>query len=553
MPDTSAIIELLAQWEEQYRRGDEPSVQTLCHKHPELVDELTSRIERRRRFLDRIDGTIPLPAISSAPPPLPTIPGYVLHEILGSGGTGMVYKAKQIDLNRIVAVKMIGNGSGSSHDQWGRFRSEAETVAQMQHPNIVQIHEVGSVDGRPFLALEYVDDGTLAQALKGQPLAARKAADLIHKLACAIQHAHDRGIVHRDIKPSNILMTRDGTPKMSDFGLAKRIDVEQHHTQTGTIVGTPCYMAPEQADGRGSDIGPAADVYALGVVLYQLLTGRVPFIGESILDTLEQVRSQEPIPPSQLVPKLPRDIEVICLKCLEKNITDRYASASMLATDLERFLQGESILAQPPTMLQLLAKEILRSSHEFQHFREWSNYFLMTAPVPPLLLLLLTLSLREHHYFSYIALATTFIIFGISQVILLNLTRKGFQSFPARLKRHAQNVLNANLAAEIISVIAIWWNSDPNDPSQLLLAYPMWTLLIGIVFYSFAAEIGFFYIIGSVAFLLSIPAFLFPTWAPCIVSLAFLCNIGGQGLFYRWLANKLDTPNRTNPPNVQNA
>lgn len=542
MPDTSAIIELLAAWEDGYRRGDEPTIDELCHNYPELTDEVQTRIARRRRFLDRIDGTIPLPNIATTPPPLPTIPGYVLHEVLGSGGTGMVYKAKQINLNRIVALKLIGHGPDGSHGQWTRFRSEAETVAQMQHPNIVQIHEVGSVDGRPFLALEYVNDGTLAQALQGQPLASRKAADLIYKLARAIQHAHDRGIVHRDIKPSNILMTSDGTPKISDFGLAKRIDIEQHHTQTGTIVGTPCYMAPEQADGRASEIGPAADVYALGVVLYQLLTGRVPFVGESMLDTLEQVRSHEPIPPSQLVPKLPRDIEIICLKCLEKNDKDRYSSASMLADDLDRFIRGETIMAQPPTMLQLFAKELLRSNHEFQHFREWSNYFLMTAPVPPLLLLLLTLSFNDHRYFSYIALGTTFVIFGISQFVLLNLTRKGFQSFPARLKRHTQNVLNANLAAEIISVLAIWWNSDPNQPSQLLLAYPMWTLLISIVFYSFAAEIGFFYVIGTVALLLSIPAFLFPTWAPCIVSLAFLCNIGGQGLFYRWLANQLETP-----------
>jgi serine/threonine protein kinase len=218
-------------------------------------------------------------------------------------------------------------------------------VARLRHANVVQIHEVGEHDGCPFLALEYLDGGSLADKLQGTPLPAREAARLVETLAQAVHAAHEKGVVHRDLKPANVLLTADGTPKVTDFGLAKRLDGVSLHTQSGAVLGTPAYMAPEQAEGK--TVGPAADVHALGAILYELLTGRPPFVAENALDTLLRVRLEEPVPPSVLQPKTPRDLATICLKCLRKVPVQRYASALDLADDLARFLKGEPIRARP--------------------------------------------------------------------------------------------------------------------------------------------------------------------------------------------------------------
>ncbi len=280
-------------------------------------------------------------------PSWPKIPGYLILAELGHGAMGVVYKAKHLQLKRFVAIKMVLSGAQASADELVRFRAEAEAVARLQHPNIVQIHEIGDHEGRPFFSLEFVEGGTLGRKLKGDPQPPRLAAELIETLARAMQAAHERGIVHRDLKPGNVLMTKDGVPKVADFGLAKQLDDDQVQTRTGVIMGTPAYMAPEQASGRTRDIGPSSDVYALGVILYEMLTGRPPFKGETTWDTLEQVRTQEPVPPRRLQPKVPRDLETICLKCLAKPSADRYASAKALADDVRRFLDGEPIVARP--------------------------------------------------------------------------------------------------------------------------------------------------------------------------------------------------------------
>jgi len=275
-----------------------------------------------------------------------TFAGYDVLSVLGRGGMGVVYKARQRGLNRLVALKMISSGVHADVDELARFRSEAEAVAHLQHPNIVQIYEVGEEDGRPFFSLEFVDGVSLAKKIQDAPLPPREAARLAQVLALAMAYAHGRGIIHRDLKPANVLLTADGTPKIGDFGLAKRLeDVSQ--TRTGTVLGTPSYMAPEQTEGNSDAVGPLADVYALGAMLYDLLTGRAPFRGTTVLDTLEQVRVREPVPPVQLQPGVPRDLETICLKCLQKDPGRRYASATALAEDLGRFLRGEPILARP--------------------------------------------------------------------------------------------------------------------------------------------------------------------------------------------------------------
>jgi serine/threonine protein kinase len=278
---------------------------------------------------------------------LPEVPGYEILGILGRGGMGVVYKARQVGLNRLVALKTILAGSRAAAGDRARFRIEAEAVARLHHPNIVQIHEIGEVDGHPFFCLEYVEGGTLAAQVSGRPQPPRHAAELVRTLADAVQAAHQGNVIHRDLKPANVLVTADGQLKITDFGLAKQLDTDSGHTQSGSILGTPSYMAPEQAAGRVRDVGVAADVYALGAILYEALTGGPPFRGESVLDTLEQVRKQEPVPPRRFLPSVPRDLETICLKCLHKEPGRRYASAAALAGDLNRFLAGEPILARP--------------------------------------------------------------------------------------------------------------------------------------------------------------------------------------------------------------
>jgi WD40 repeat protein len=289
------------------------------------------------------------------------IGGYEVLGELGRGGMGVVYRARDPRLKRLVALKMIRADGHADPGQRRRFQTEAESAARLRHPNIVQVYEVGEAGGRPYLALEYVDGGSLAQRLAGTPLPVEEAAPLVETLARAVHAAHQAGVVHRDLKPANVLLAcSDGggrpggageepryEPKIADFGLAKQLDADTGHTRTGAVVGTPSYMAPEQAWGTAAEVGPPADVYALGAILYECLTGRPPFKGTTALDTLEQVRSRDPVPPSSLRPQLPRDLETVCLKCLHKEPAKRYGSALDLADDLRRFRTGEPIRARP--------------------------------------------------------------------------------------------------------------------------------------------------------------------------------------------------------------
>jgi WD40 repeat protein len=300
-------------------------------------------------------------------PALPTIAGYEVLGVLGRGGMGVVYKARQPGLNRLVALKMIRAGGHADERELARFRAEAVAVARLRHPNIVQVYEVGEHDGLPFFSLEYVEGGPLSKRLDGTPLPPRQAAELAEALARAMHYAHTEHIVHRDLKPANVLLQiadcrlqteeqsvqsaicnlQSAIPKITDFGIAKRLDQEKGQTRTGAVMGTPSYMPPEQAAGRTKEVGPLSDVYALGAILYEMLTGRPPFKGETLMDTVRQVTSDEPVPPTRLNSKVPRDLQVICLKCLEKDPRRRYASAGELADDLRRWLGGEPIRARP--------------------------------------------------------------------------------------------------------------------------------------------------------------------------------------------------------------
>jgi hypothetical protein len=296
----------------------------------------------------------------------PAISGYEIVGVLGRGGMGRVYKARQLSLNRLVALKVILSGERAEPEEVARFREEAEAIGRLQHPNIVQIFEVGERDGRPFFSLELVEGGSLAQHLHGVPLPARRAAQLVETLARAIHAAHQQGVVHRDLKPANVLLappafvtgSRGGmegwVPKITDFGLAKKLDSSAGLTLSGAVVGTPRYMAPEQAAGKNREIGPAVDIYALGVILYELLTGRTPFTGP-VMEVLDRVRHTAPPPPRSLEPEIPASLETICLKCLEKEPAKRYTSAAALAADLSRFVENKPILARPVGPLGRLA------------------------------------------------------------------------------------------------------------------------------------------------------------------------------------------------------
>jgi WD40 repeat protein len=373
------VNEIIAAYLAAVEAGQEPRPADWLRRHPDLAPDLASFFNAKAQF-EQYAGPFrspvapaPLSSVSTATLPVAAditqvdgafpeaqrrIGDYELLEELGRGGMGIVYKARQTKLNRVVALKMILAGSFAGDAELARFRAEAEAVARLQHPHIVQIYEIGEHEGKPFFSLEFCADGSLDQRLQGKPIAPREAAHLVELLARAIHAAHLQQIVHRDLKPANILLRRkseevapefrisDFEIRISDFGLAKKLD-GAGNTQSGAIMGTPSYMAPEQAAGCTKDIGPATDIYALGAILYECLTGRPPFVAASPVETVLQVLHDEVVPPSHLQSQTPRDLETICLKCLQREPGKRYESAEILAEDLRRFQAGETIQARP--------------------------------------------------------------------------------------------------------------------------------------------------------------------------------------------------------------
>ena len=308
--------------------------------------EPASPAETESLHVDKNDG-VNGPATKRSQGSGQSVPGYEIQRELGRGGMGVVYLAKQTSLNRLVALKvMLLPGNYANAEQTARFQSEAEAAARLQHANIVEIHEIGERAGILYFSMDFVDGGSLAQSIKTRAWAPGDCARIVATLAEAMHYAHQQGVIHRDLKPANVLLTRDGVPKITDFGLAKQCDDERDQTLSGTILGTPSYMAPEQATGMVHEIGPATDVHALGAILYELLTGKPPFQAGTSLVTLRQVIEEEPVRPTKVQRSIPRDLEIICLKCLEKSPTRRYSSARELADDLKRFLDGQPIQAQ---------------------------------------------------------------------------------------------------------------------------------------------------------------------------------------------------------------
>jgi serine/threonine-protein kinase len=371
MTDEARLRELLSLYDQRRRHGEDPAATELCAESPHLAPALAEWIAALRgmeALAGQLNETADAPAGPAAethsvsPPsgqPFPALPGYEILGELGHGGMGVVYKARDLALKRLVAIKMALPGHGGA-DRLGRFRAEAEAVARLEHPHIVRVLTSGEHQGQPYFVLEYVAGGSLDTRLRGRPQPPGNAARLVLLLARAVAAAHHAGVIHRDLKPANVLLappadepalnTAYGLPKIADFGLARFLGEPAGVTLSGEVLGTPSYMAPEQAAGKVAEVGPAADVWALGVILYELLTGCLPFRGESVLQTLEQVRTRPVEPPSRVRADTPCDLETICLRCLAKDPRERYLTAAALAEELARFLDGRVLAPAPLTV-----------------------------------------------------------------------------------------------------------------------------------------------------------------------------------------------------------
>jgi len=455
------------------------------------------------------------------------VPGYELLEELGRGGMGVVFKARQKSLNRIVALKMVLTGRGGP-TVMQRFRAEAEAVGQLQHVNIVQVYEIDEHDGQPFYTLEYCPSGNLSKKLDGKPLPAHEAAALVQNLTRAMTAVHQAGIVHRDLKPQNVLMTADGTPKVTDFGIAKTSSGEGSHTQTGAIMGTPSYMAPEQADGRTKEVGPAADVWALGAILYECLTGRPPFLAATPVETMRQVLEQEPLPPRILNRSIDADLEKIVLKCLEKESTLRYQSAADLGEDLRRYRDGEPIIARSVNILERLQREIGRSQHDAKLGR-WGNGLMLLGLLIFLVhtttSVLLAIDVPEKVAF-WIPRCSFFVLFGV----WLWKFRFGTSFFPTN---PLQRLLFAIWLGYLIAFSSIYWVTSSQGQGHLQM-YGAGMALSGLAWFAMGGSIwGGCYVIG----LLYCIAAPFMThldgspWAPAVFGVSWgltLLVVGGR-------------------------
>jgi outer membrane protein assembly factor BamB len=392
---------ILADYLEAVEAGRPPDRQELLRRHPEFAAELAAYFADRDRFRQAA-GQLGVPSPEAptlagerpAPPaPLGTVRyfgDYELLEEIARGGMGVVYKARQVSLNRVVAVKMILAGQLAGESDVRRFRAEAQTAAGLQHPHIVAIHEVGEHQGQHYFSMDFVEGQSLADRIAGGPLPPMQAARYVETVARAIQYAHEHGVLHRDLKPANILLDREDRPRVTDFGLARQITTDKGVTASGAVLGTPSYLPPEQASGQRDRIGPASDVYSLGAVLYELVTGRPPFRAATPLDTLLQVLEAEPAPPRLLNPAVGRDLETIILKCLAKEPAKRYARAIELADDLKAFQEGRPIKARRPSLPERLGLWLKRQSRAFQ-------VSAATAAVAAVLLLTVLLILDVGH------------------------------------------------------------------------------------------------------------------------------------------------------------
>jgi serine/threonine-protein kinase len=421
---------------------------------------------------------------------------------------GVVYRARQKSLDRIVALKMILRGDHASSADIARFRAEAESAAQLHHPHIVNVYEVGDIDGRPYFSMKLVEGTTLAKRLADGPLPSRQAAEMLAPVCRAIADAHRRGVLHRDLKPSNILIDAEGRTYVTDFGLAKRITHESSPTETdatrdasltmtGAILGTPGYMAPEQAAGRRAEITAATDIYALGAILYAMLTGRPPFQAASAVDTVLMVREQDPLPPRMLNPKADHDLEMICLKCLQKPADLRYVTADALADDLEAFLKSEPISARSTQLTQIISLAF-RETHHAAVLENWGLLWMWHS----LIVLLICLTTNWMHYLgiqSRWPYATMWSVGSIAWAFIFWELRR--RSGPITfVERQIAHVWAGSVGSSIFLYGLEWIMNLP-----VLTLSPVLALIAGNVFFAKAGILsGKFYVQGVALYVTSV-------------------------------------------------
>ncbi len=544
------LADLLTELSERRRRGESADVEQLARAHPDLAQELRQLwaavqvaqafgsprppqpTDRRPSPSPRTQpglslGELPTTEIRSDPVAAPangSLPrrfgDYELLEQIGRGGMGVVYKARQISLDRFVAIKMLRHGGESSDADLQRFRNEAEAAARLDHPNIVPVYEVGEAEGQLYFTMKHVEGTTLAALLDEHPLAARDAAQMMATIARAIHFAHQNNILHRDLKPSNILLqgnsgSRSGEanpgenlawyPMVADFGLAKRVEGGESLTATGAIVGTPSYMPPEQASGSRGTPSPASDVYSLGAILYELLTGRPPFRAASTVDTLLLVLDQEPVEPRRLNPQVDRALELICLKCLQKQPDLRYPSTAALAEDLEKFLAGERPSVWSGTLLDVIGN-LLRETHHAPVLENWGMLWMWHS-----LKIFLLCALTNWMYWQGVRSHLSYLLLwsvGLSAwaFIFWTLRRRGGPVL--FIERQIAHVWAAGVSASIMMFVVEWLLAPR---VEVLALSPILALLAGMVFTVKAGMLsGAFYLAAGAMYLTAIPMALFP-------------------------------------------
>ncbi|MCS7045116.1 MAG: serine/threonine protein kinase [Gemmataceae bacterium] len=476
------------------------------------------------------------------------------YEILGEiarGGMGVVYRAKQISLNRVVALKMILAGRLATADDVARFRAEAEAAGKLQHPNVVSIFEVGTHDGQHYFSMEYIDGESLAQRLARGPLAGHTAAKLLRTIARAVDYAHKQGILHRDLKPSNILFDAADEPHITDFGLAKRLGDKSGHTRSGAVMGTPSYMAPEQAQGKTRDVTPAADVYSLGAILYECLTGRPPFRAETPLETIHQVIENEPAPPTLLNAAIDRDLETICLKCLHKDPQARYASAEELAADLDRYLDGLPISARSLNVLDFVSRMLSRTRDDAS-FHTWSGMLFIMAAVIAVEHVLVFVLIKAEAPRPWI-IAARFIQLAILLVLFLWHRGKRQLLPTTAAERELWTIWIGYFLAYLVAIFATRMLVSELDilepgrraPRELreTLPYPFISLAAGLAFFTMGTNYwGRCYLIGAAFFLMAALMPFHLEWAPLEFGLLWSAALIALGKHLRQLGTHASRP-----------
>ncbi len=517
------LAQLLADLTEQLRQGHSPDLEAVAHQHPDLAAELrelwaavllTDGLARRGPDPQSTVDYAPAAAPVECPPSSSTLPrrfgDYELLEEIGRGAMGVVYKARQHSLERTVAIKMLIRGELASGTDLARFRAEAEAAARLEHAHVVPVYEVGESAGQAYFSMKYIEGTTLARLVAAGPLPPRDAAHILATISRAIDHAHRQGILHRDLKPSNVLIDRTGQPHVSDFGLAKRLPTNtggpafKGLTVSGAIVGTPSYMSPEQAAGSRGVLSPASDVYSLGAILYELLTGRPPFQAATHLDTLLLVLEQEPVAPHLLNRKVDRKLEMICLKCLQKPPELRYASAGELARDLEAYLEGEPLAIASSGLIARMS-QLLSDTHHAAVLENWGLLWIWHS-----LVLIVLCSVTNWLYLCHVEsrlpyLALWGIGMGTWASIFWALRRRGGPV--TFVERQIAHVWAGSTIGSMSLFVVEWLLNLP-----ALTLSPVLAILGGMVFLIKAGVLsGSFYPCALACFAIAIPMALFPS------------------------------------------